>query len=213
MRMSPPWPCSGVMRDRLGLTPPWPCSCVICDGLGLSLSRPCSCVICDGMCRSPLWPCSGVICAVMCCVVLSPIMMLKIGDEYARAIVEALPDTLLGARHISHIHTHHVTHTHTHVTQNGSSWPRRRVVVTTPVGIRVPALLQHLTAHITRLIASYISHTAAISRDQARRCCCRPPSPDCDGAPSVLAARHSNLLSWHNILQDWHDPKLLPSSL
>ena len=86
------------------------------------------------------------------------------------------------------------------------------MVVTTPAGIRVPAPLQHLTAHITRLIASFISHTAAISRDQARRCCCRPPSPDCDGAPSVLAARHSNVLNWHNISQDWHDPMLLPSS-
>ena len=66
--------------------------------------------------------------------------------------------------------------------------------------------------HITRLIASYISHTAAISRDQARRCCCRPPSPDCDGAPSVLAAGHSNVLSWHNISHDWHDLMLLPAS-
>ena len=135
--------------------------------------------------------------------------MLKIGDEYAHAIVEAIPYALLGARRISHI-SH--TSRHTHATQSGSSWPRRRVIVTTPAGIRVPAPLQHLTAHITRLIASYISHTAAISRDQARRCCCRPPSPDCDGAPSVLAARHSDLLSWHTISHDWHDPMLLPSS-
>ena len=96
-------------------------------------------------------------------------------------------------------HTHHVTHMPIRAGRAG----HRGVWL-----LRPQLVFESLRRfnHITRLIASYISHTAAISRDQARRCCCRPPSPDCDGAPSVLAARHSNVLNWHNISYDWHAP-------